>query len=114
MTKKIKLECAIWNHAPTSTRERLVSHALIRLQNKNSSRAPFQGLDISLAKQNWDELREDIQQQIKKLLRDATTTIRKAESDARGVLLKESAIPLHIEIQKALASTIVAFALRDK
>lgn len=114
MKKKSNLEGIVWNCASTSTRERLVSQALIRLQNKNSSRAPFQGLDISLAKQNWDELREDIQKQIKKLLRGATATIQKDDYDIHGIMEKESSVPLQDAIQKAVADAIVAFALKDK
>ncbi len=114
MKKKPKLEGIIWNCASTSTRERLVSHALIRLQNKDSSRAPFQGLDISLAKQNWDELREDIQKQIKKLLRGATATTQKDDSDIHRIMEKENTVPLQDAIQKAVADAIIAFALRDK
>ena len=114
MKKKPKLEGIIWNYASTSTRERLVSHALIRLQNKDSSRAPFQGLDISLAKQNWDELREDIQKQIKKLLRVATVTIQKDDAGVHRVMEKESTVPLHDAIQRAVANAIIAFALKGK
>ncbi len=114
MKKKPKLEGAIWNYASTSTRERLVSHALIRLQNKNSSRAPFQDLDVSLAKNSWDELRQDTQKQITKLLRDATTIIGKDGSDIRGVLEKQTEQPLHQAVQNAVSDAIVKFALRDK
>ena len=114
MKKKPKLEGIIWNCASISTRERLVSHALIRLQNKNSSRAPFQGLDISLAKQNWDELRKDIQKQIKKLLRSATATVQKDDSAILRIMVKESTVPLQDAIQKAVADAIVAFVLKDK
>lgn len=111
---KPKLESIIWNCATTSTRERLVSHALIRLQNKDSSRAPFQGLDISLAEKDWDDLREDTQKQIKNLLRNTTAAIKKEGSDIHSVLKNENPEPLHNAIQNAVANAIVSFALRDK
>jgi len=111
---KPKLESIIWNCATTSTRERLVSHALIRLQNKDRSRAPFQGLDISLAEKDWDDLREDTQKQIRNLLRDTATAIKKDDPDIYSVLNNENPAPLHDAIQNAVADAIVSFALRDK
>ena len=109
-----KLESAIWKCATTSTRERLVSHALIRLQDKDSSRAPFEGLEISLAKKDWDDLSTDTQKQIKLLLRDGTTALKKDDFKIDSVLKSESLAPLHEAIQKAVADAIVSFALRGK
>ena len=114
MKKKPKLEGVIWKCAPGSRRERLVSHALIQLQEKDSSRAPFQGLDVSLAKKEWDELREDTQKQVKNLLREVTKTIRKENPDLQKVLEKKDPTPLESAIQSAVADAIITFALKER
>lgn len=114
MKKKGKLEGLIWNQTPTSTREVLVSHALIRLQTKISSQAPFQGLEISLAKKSWGELGEDIQKQIRKLLGDVTEAIKKDGSDVQNILGKESKAAWRNAVREATADAIVKFALKGK
>lgn len=114
MKKKAKLEELIWSHTPISTRELLVSHALIRLQSKISSQAPFQGLEVSLAKKNWDELSEDMHKQVRKLLGNVTEAIKNGDSDVHDMLMKKSTTPLHNAIREAVADTIVKFALREK
>jgi hypothetical protein len=114
VNKKSKLEGNIWNCAHGSKRERLASHALIQLQEKDSSRAPFQGLDVSLAKKTWEELREDTQKQVRRLLRDATQTVKKESPDIQGVLDKSKPTPLESAVQTAVADAIITFALKGK
>lgn len=114
MKNKLKLESIIWNCATISIRERLVSHALIRLQDKDSSRAPFQGLDISLAEKDWVDLREDTRKQIGKLLQDATAAIKDDGPDIEGVLKNDDPAELHRVVRNAVADAVISFALRDK
>ena len=52
--------------------------------------APFQGLDVSLARKDWESLGKEIRKAIRKLLKEATRTIDRSGSDISQVLLSKN------------------------
>ena len=71
-------------------------------------------LEIELAKQDWNELQENLKRQIEILLGVATSKLREDDLDFLGIFERESTSPLVRSIQKAMADAVVSFSLDAK